>query len=299
MARSSTRQWMALGVAAIVVVLLVLVASAPGGRPGRGLLLGIGDPVADATGGVDITTSPEGQQRIREAVVQLESLGHPRESSRLGATLYAGGDIIVGPKELAATDLRSTGEGYRARVTPGPSEILLAGPLTSASPYWSFVGDNCWILWRSTSHYDVCYRMYKMVNDGVTGKEYWRVDWYGTMFTGTGRTLDWGDLHIDQDAGPVQSFVDWDPTGDASGACQSETLNVTVLGVGGSWTHQHCELWDISKSGTTTLGYFKNKWSWGGLTPQRDRDRGVALVIATKGNNGWPTYGLSWNFAEH
>jgi hypothetical protein len=55
----------------------------------------------------------------------------------------------------------------------------------------------------------------------------------------------------------------------------------------------------FSKSGTTTLGYFKNKWSWGGLTPQKDRDRGVALVIATKGNNGWPTYGLSWNFAEH
>jgi hypothetical protein len=149
------------------------------------------------------------------------------------------------------------------------------------------------------SFFDACYKMWKMINDNVAGKEYWRLDWKGTMFTGPGRTLDWGWLTADQDAGPAQTFVDWSPTGDETGACNVETLSVEVLGAGAAWNYQRCEKWDISKSAGGAMGWFKNQWSWGAFPPQLETDRGVALEIANFGNNGQITYGISWNFADH
>lgn len=250
----------------------------------------------------DITETAEGETLISESVKELQRTGHAYAPSDLIAVRYGDGDAIVGPRLLGVVDLRKEGAGYRATVTAVEQPILVAavGPITAAAPYWSPVSDNCWILWRSTSHFDVCYRMYWMANDGIAGKDYWRLDMYGTMFTGTGRTADWGWLTMDQDAGPAQSYVSWDPTSDSAvGGCLSEILTGTVLGVQYGWNYSHCELWNISKSGTTTLGYFKNEWSWAGVTPKKNADRGVALTVTTKGNSGSPTFGLSWNFAEH
>jgi hypothetical protein len=303
MLRSTTMNQAAVALLVVVLTLLAVVASAPSDGA-RKPLLALGDyALSGPEAGVDITNSPEGQRLIREAASRFEAMGHPRAISELVATRYAGDDVVVGSKGVPVADLRASGGGFRAAVTPGRGQVLLAGPLVSAAPYWSPRGDDCFILSRpSGSHFDACYRIYWMANDNVAGKDYWRLDFYGTMWTATGRTLDWGWLAADQDAGPVQSFVDWSPSGDtvpAGNGCESSTLNVTVLGVGGSWTYSHCEKWDVSKSATTTLGWFKNEWSWNGKTPVINADRGIALELGTKGNSGSPTYGISWNFGEH
>jgi hypothetical protein len=262
------------------------------------------DPTASRSGGAktDITNTKEGSDYIAASLGNLQKAGHAYAAADLAAAKYAGGDVIVGPRAKGVVDLRAEASGYRATVqgVPGEGARVASVGAVAVAPSFQPWSDDCFILWRTTSHFDVCYRMYWVANDGVAGKDYWRIDMYGTVFTGTGRTVDWAWLTVDQDAGPLQSYVAWDPTSDGSNtACDSETLNATVLGAGYSWSYSKCELWDISKSGTTTMGYFKNQWSWGSVPAKKDLDRGVALTLDSKGNSGAITYGISWNFAEH
>ncbi len=293
MTRSTTMRGLAIAGLCVVLALLALVGSASD-SPRRAILALGGDDR-----GVDITNTPEGQRQVREAADRFRSQGFGAEIAELAATRFAGGDIVVAPKGSLIADLRSEDAGFRMTVT-GRERVLLAGPLTAAEAYWSQIAYSC-VSYSlpSGSFFDPCYRMYKMVNDNVAGKEYWRLTWKGTMFTASGRTLDWGWLHVDQDSGPAQTFADYSPENDETGACATETLGVQVLGAAASWSYNRCERWDISKTAGNLMGWFKNRWSWATYPPQLETDRGVGLDIASYGNNGSITYGISWLFADH
>ena len=43
-----------------------------------------------------------------------------------------------------------------------------------------------------------------------------------------GRTLDWGWVAADRDAGPALSFVDWSPDADVSQGCGNYALRISV-----------------------------------------------------------------------
>lgn len=248
-------------------------------------------------GPTNITATEQGQRLIDSTAARFSAGGHATAPSDLEAMRLADGSVLVTRRGTDVEDSTASGGGVRATV-PQPEEFLAAEPMAVlAAAYWQRQADDCFAsLFRGTAHFDTCYRIYKMINDGVAGKEYWRLDFYGTMFA-EGRKLAWGWIAADQDAGPAQSFTDWSPDSDTQSNCQQTTVGITVLGVGATYGYQQCELWNISKSSGTLLGYFKNYWDWGISMPLVDRDRGIAMMIGTKGNDGWPTYGLSWNFA--
>lgn len=214
------------------------------------------------------------------------------------ANEYPDGAVLIGRSNVEVGDLRAIDGGFRAVILAEEEPILLAGPppITAAAPYWAPAGDDCFVQFRGPAHFDTCYKYFKMANDGSSTIDYWQVRLYGTMFA-EGKKLKWGWLAVDQDAGPAQSFVDWDPTSDTDLGCQTTSLGVSVLGVGASYGYTQCEEWNISKSAGAAMGYFKNYWDWGIKMPLLDRDRGVALIIGTKGSPGSPTFGLSWDFA--
>jgi hypothetical protein len=139
-----------------------------------------------------------------------------------------------------------------------------------------------------------------MASDGDATKDYWRLDLYATMFA-EGRTLDWGWVTGDRDAGPALSFVDWSPDADVWQSCAAFGLSISVAGVGGGFSSTFCELNNISKSAGAGVGWFKDYRDWGSSISVRDRDRKVAILIGASSaqGTGTPTWGLSWNFAAH
>jgi hypothetical protein len=259
---------------------------------------------ASASGPGDITSTPAGQGLIASTAARMTAGGHATSAKDLFATRLADGSVLVARRGVAIEDRSASGGGVRAtmarptqssRLTA--SKAIAAPQALAAAPYWSRQADDCFAsLFRGTAHFDACYRQYKMINDGVAGKEYWRLDFYGTMFAEQ-RKLRWGWIAADVDSGPVQSFTDWSPDSDTSTNCQTTSVGVSVLGVGASYGYTQCELWDISKSSGTLLGWFKNYWNWGNSMALVNRDRGLAMMIGTKGNDGWAGYGLSWDFA--
>jgi hypothetical protein len=270
---------------------------------GLSLVISLAGGSGVAAGSGDISATAEGRSLIGSTATRFSAGGHPTSAGELSAIRLADGDVLVVRRDVSVIDRSKTGDGVSVKISSptgrGGTSTTKSGlsAQATASASWSLVGDNCFgSLFRSTAHFDACYRMYKMASDGVAGKEYWRLDFYGTMFA-EGKKLRWGWLAADQDAGPAQSWTDWSPDADTSGNCQSTSVGISVLGVGASYGYTQCETWDISKSSGTTLGYFKNYWTWGNSLPLLDRDRGLAMMIGTKGNDGWPVYGLSWDFA--
>jgi hypothetical protein len=262
----------------------------------------LGAPIANAgtSSAGDITNTPIGKQKIRVTASSFAAQGAPTAEQDLVATQLEDGAILVLRKGF---DITAAADGYRV-TTPGDS---LASPLdavdaVAAGAYWSIISTNCFAaLFRGAAHMDTCYRHYKMVSDGDGSKDYWRLDLYGTMFA-EGRTLDWGWVAADRDAGPALNFVDWSPDVDVEQACASFGLSISVVGVGGGFSSTFCELNDISKSAGATVGWFKDRWSWGTKwTPTRDRDRKAAIEIGASSSQGagTPVWGLSWDFAAH
>jgi len=253
---------------------------------------------------IDLTSTQEGLELASAAAERFSAAGHPISVADLVVTRYADGSVTVGKRGTSFADLRSSGGGWRVSITPNESASDADSRTASigsiaAAPYWAPSGDGCFAsLFRGTAHFDTCYGIFKMANDGSSTYDYWRVDFNGTMFA-EGRKLKSGWIAVDRDAGPAQSFTTngWSPVRDITHTCQAIGVGVTVLGVGASHTYTQCESWNISKSSGSSLGYFKNEWSWGNSLPLVDRDRAVALMIGTRGTPGTPTFGLSWDFA--
>lgn len=194
--------------------------------------------------------------------------------------------VRVVPRSAPTTELMVTD-------APGAAAIV---PL--AAPSWSQIRGGCFAaLFRGAAHFDVCHKQFKMLSDGDGGKDYWRVDLYGTMFS-EGRTLKWGWIHIDRDAGPALKFVDWAPEGDYDAACGNVTLGLTVAGFGITQGGTFCEFVDLSKTAGPDVGWIKEQWSYGSAGPKPNRDRAVKLLVgfsSTQGG-GTPVWGLSWDF---
>jgi len=222
----------------------------------------------------------------------------------LVATQYADGAVMVALRDVTVTDSRSAGQGFRISLPTQPDAMSASrvAPLSlDAAPYWGMIGQNCFAsLFRGVSHMDACYKLYKMYDDGIPSYDYWRLDWYATIFTASSyNTLYWGRIHADQDGGPTMSWVDWSLDQDYDGPCTTLGLSITVAGVGGGFSKTLCELQDISKNAGTTFGYFQDYWSWGDSIPQAGRDKALAMLLGTRTpqNTGWPVWGLSWDFA--
>ena len=253
--------------------------------------------------GPDITGSANGRAKIKIAADSFQAQGDLVSEADLTATLLGDGDVLVLRKDFKAT---KTADGIRV-VTPDASKLSSrsdsAGTSVTAATAgsWTLLSSRCFgALFRGVSHMDACYKTYKMASDGDGSKDYWRLDWKATMFA-EGRTLDWGWIHADRDAGPALSFVDWSPDADVWQGCGSYGLSISVAGVGGGFSATFCELNDISKSAGGTVGWFKDYWDWNVAVPIRDRDRSVAMLVGASSpqGTGTPTWGLSWNFAAH
>ncbi len=251
--------------------------------------------------GTDITATVEGQANIQTAVESFEAQGSAAAVEDFVAKRLPDGAVLVVAKGLTV-GLTAAGDGYRV-APPAPKDggVTKTRIVALATGSWTLTGSQCFAaLFRGASHMDTCYRGYKMSTDGDATKDYWRLDLYATMFA-EGRTLDWGWVAADQDAGPAMQFVDWSPDADVRQNCATFGLSISVLGVGGGYNRTFCELNNISKSAGAALGWFKDEWSWDGWIPVQDRDRAVGIQIGTSTTQGGgsPTWGLSWNFASH
>jgi hypothetical protein len=261
-----------------------------------------------ADGSVDISGTPIGKARIAESARSLAGLGGELNERDLVAREFADGTILVALRGISVADERQAGGGFHFTLdtatggAPGVGDALEPAAV-EAAPYWSMTAQQCFAsLFRGVSHMDACYKIYKMANDGISTSDYWRLDWYATMFTASSnRTLDWGWIHADQDGGPVMSWVDWSPDADLDQGCGTFGLSITVAGVGGGFSSTFCEVQDISKSAGTTMGWFKDQWGWGGWAPKSGVDRKVAMLLGTRTTQGagYPVWGLSWDFAAH
>lgn len=268
---------------ALMLVLVAAIGAAPTGA-GNGV-------------GEDISRTADGTLKIKAAAASFAAQGSAVAESDLVATRLTDGDVLVSRRDFNVT---KTEDGYRT-VTPksgdgdGPS-----GPI-ALSASWTLLGSQCFAaLFRGVAHMDTCYRRYKMAGDGDAAKDYWRLDLYATMFA-EGRTLDWGWVAGDRDAGPALSFVDWSPAADVWQGCGQYNLSITVAGFGAGFGATFCELNNISKSAGAAVGWFKDYWDWNVALPVRDRDRSVAIEIGASSTQGGgsPVWGLSWNFAAH
>jgi hypothetical protein len=81
------------------------------------------------------------------------------------------------------------------------------------------------------------------------------------------------------------------PSADLDDRCKSETVTVTVHGVGLSTEQQRCEKWDIEKG--ETPADFANRWKGSA----HRADRSVAMVTATEvANDALPRYRFEFDY---
>ena len=264
------------------------------------LAIGVLPGTAGAAGprGSDISRTSEGLDAMQAAADSFRAQGSTVAVEDLTATRTDDGGVLVLRKGFSVT---RTEDGYRV-VTPRTDDnVNKSGVTALAGASWTLLGSQCFAaLFRGASHMDTCYKRYKMAADGDAGKDYWRLDLYGTMFS-EGRTLDWGWVAGDRDAGPALSFVDFSPDADVWQNCANYALSISVAGIGGGFGATFCELNNISKSAGPAVGWFKDYWDWNIAIPTRNRDRKVAIIIGASSTQGTgsPTWGLSWNFAAH
>lgn len=250
-----------------------------------------------AKGSADITSTPTGRDRIATAVASFAAQGSQRDKKDFVASQLADGKILVIDRtfNVEATDsgIRVTSGATTDATTTSSTDVTA---LTAAS--WSQIRSGCFAaLFDGASHFDVCHKQFKMLSDGDGSKDFWRVDFYGTMFA-EGRQLNWGWIAVDRDAGPSLSFVDWAPDADYDSNCGSVSLGLSVAGFGISQGGTFCELVDISKSAGASVGWFKEQWSWGNHEHVKDRDRSVKMLVGFSSTQGagTPVFGLSWSF---
>lgn len=177
---------------------------------------------------------------------------------------------------------------------PRPPEVRgLAAP--SDSLEWSLAGGLGCTDRKSnnTARYDPCQFFYWLSGEDNDPDH----QFLGSMLHGTGKSKGfWVLKELELQSYPEegtdpQRWVDWDPKADIDTKCKTETVSVTVRGVGLATEQQRCEKWDIEKG--ETPGDFANRWK-GSV---RRGDRATAMATATEVDNGaLPRYRFEFDY---
>ena len=113
---------------------------------------------------------------------------------------------------------------------------------------------------NSTGYIDVCWKKYRLTNDGDGQFDYWVWNQYATAKSTGIFTLStaWGKSWKNTAQSYPWYWVDWSPNADLTlGNCSNVTVGVSYI-VELSATYTACDRWDITKS--ATAGTFQNYW---------------------------------------
>lgn len=211
-----------------------------------------------------------------------------RSASRLpDGTLEVGTGVIVGRR----LDVENG----------GPLLASLAPVTTAAAPYWSLRENGCFSrIVYNHGYFDTCYKIYKLINDGVAGKDFYALYHYGTvgMLPGEPGTIDWAQIWSDQASGSsAMTWSDWGPRGDLTqgqGTCTNWTVGVSVGAVlqVSKWA---CEKWDMTK--WADAAHYRMEWNCNcffGITDDREVAYMTEITVATGGGPLW-SIGATFN----
>jgi hypothetical protein len=245
----------------------------------------------------DITTTERGATLAGEAAERYTRYGVATNRSSLRVVRLADRSEVIGPSSYSAADLAALGTDGAIAIRASDSGIETIS--ATAAPYWSLKFSDCF---TRTYYYggqpteqlgwmDTCYHMHKVVNDGDGTWDYWDLHGFATVdATHKYAYTDDAYVHVYRCCGPTMYWFDWQPRGDRSGNCGTQTLSISYAGAGLSFGHSVCEWWLLTKYAAAGA----IKVTWDGFTQGA---REVALMSAVKVANGSsnPTWYVSWN----
>lgn len=247
----------------------------------------------------DVSATPEGRAIATIASARFASLG--AQPAELRVWRDSSG-YFVAPAEAL---LDVTDEGVLRPMTAAAPNVATASlspasgtseveALAAAGP-WQLKAAQCFArIWAGVDKVwmDHCYQLLKLANDGNGSADYFTLQHYATMHPNWPWKIGHGT--IEAEAFTPQTWMDWSPRGDRTGACQSYTLSITVSGVGLSFPTERCETWDMTKWNPAV----KYKLTYTGGS---NADRELAFEIAVQVAQGaWPQWfvpaEITWSF---
>lgn len=280
-------------------------------------LIGLPSVVAAAqpTGPTDVTNSAKGVELRTAAADRFASKGFA--DTPLRVLSLGDGGYVVAPSSLpglkgAVAKLKDGKTAFSAELVVGGSidadeeeAVLLASTrLPSrdeiqalAAPSWAIKESGCFaVIYDNAGHFDTCYKIRKLLNDGISNKAYYNLEHFGTASSYPWQTIDWAEIWSDQASGSAtMTWSDWGPRTDYSegqGTCTEYGLNIGVvvslfLGI------RQCEKWDMTKY--TDAGHYKMHWSCNCFLGI-DGDRGIEYMTEITVPSGGPLWVLGATF---
>ena len=263
MARSRNR----LG-AVLVATLIVVPTVAAGKQPGPS----------------DITGTSKGNELKAAAGARFADYGV--EANALRVLSVGGGDYLVVPDSLlniktsaakqpngkveVTTEVTVGGSIDESDDEGGAAITASAGDATAAefvaalaAPYWTLKESGCFArILDNAGFFDTCYKIRKLINDGISGKVFYNLEHYGTAGSYTYQTIDWAKIWSDQASGSAaMSWSDWGPRSDLSqeqGRCTDYGVSIGIIVQLHIGLHA-CEKWDMTKY--ADAGHYQMHWS--------------------------------------
>jgi len=166
-----------------------------------------------------------------------------------------------------------------------------------AAPYWQLQYNGCFARWYVDSAYvDACYKVYKLINDGVSNKDYWTLQhWAVATETAWGLRSTW--INSARNGGSTQSWADWGPRVDYNSNCTTRTVGVSYILVLTS-QYVQCEIWDATRgaaAGSMKQEWRCDCWPWMGSGTQRALAYAVEVSVPQGGSAAW-TLGMGGEF---
>jgi hypothetical protein len=235
------------------------------------------------------------QSLLGQAADRYTSLGVPTRASELTVVRTRDG-LVVGPLRLAK-ELRTdsaagvtgraleasvnVGRGLAPTVTPNDSRVRLSTETSvaaAAAPYWTTRESGCFSLYVDSARFDNCYRIMQVVNDGVSGKNYWALKQWGTAYeSGDGLSSLW--LKGERNAGTWQAWEDWGPPGNMTENCTQRWVGVDIIVTAGQ-NYEVCETWTQTKSGSGSSPWLRDQWNCAGWFCSVNHDtRALAQIM--------------------
>ncbi len=271
-------------------------------------VLGAVVPIGAASGesgwaGVtDITGTAFGRSLAEQAIARYRAAGLAGAVRSLAigdlAVFRDATGITIGPRgAIAAVLARPTAgpAGFEAQpVTSGRSAAAIGtgGTTgmsgTSVGASWTFVASQCFSRISDTfSWLDHCYTMYRLANDGDAVRDWFAMNHVATMQANAPWVMNGASIGSAPAAGIPQSWADWAPRSDTSGACRQILVSISspVSGIGDPATA--CESWRIQKS--AKAGQFAVTWDGHGQHAARELSMEIAVSVP---QGGWPQWTL-------
>jgi hypothetical protein len=264
---------------------------------------------AGSSGTTDISSTSRGAAIKQAAATRFAEYGV--DSAQLRVLDLGGGDVLVMPASLsdfATQAVRRADNTFEVttEVTVGElageslveNEGLVASVTTAAAAYWSLRENGCFArMLDNAGYFDTCYKIYKLINDGVAGKDFWTIYHFGTTGPLNGQTIDWARIYSDQAGGSsAMTWADWGPRGDLTqgqAVCTNYTVGVSV-GVVFQVSKWACEKWNMTKY--SDAAHYQMEWSCNcffGI----DEDREVAYMTEiTVSTGGAPLWAIGATF---